>query len=161
MPENIETRFTPTGEEKPKPLEAIKEKAALRLAEEIEERMKQEGKTDEGYNKITKLLNAIRKIYEEKRIVSWGKIDGLNEIFSKDFENNISYLSFSPSGTEIMVREGNKGLGVYDRETGNEIFSKKFENNIYYPSFSPSGTEIMVKEGDGGLRIYEIKGQER
>ena len=85
----------------------------------------------------------------------------VKETFSKNFKENIFSLSFSPSGEEIMVNEGYRGLRIYNRKTEEEIFSKDFEKSIYHPTFSPSGKEIIVREGFGGLRIYKIIGKKR
>ena len=81
--------------------------------------MEKEGKTVEGYQKIIELIQKIKEIYEEKpEITSWEEIERLEEIFSKDFEKSIYHPTFSPSGKEIMVKEGIGGLRIYNRKTG-------------------------------------------
>jgi phosphoribosyl-AMP cyclohydrolase len=67
MPESFEQHFAQTPKKSP---EQIKEEKALKLAEEIkkiEERMKKEGETPEGYQRMTELLRQIQEMYEEKR----------------------------------------------------------------------------------------------
>jgi len=69
MSESFEQHFAQTPK-KPKSLEQIKEEKALKLVEEIkkiEERMKKEGETPEGYQRMTELLRQIQEMYEEKR----------------------------------------------------------------------------------------------
>jgi len=69
MSESFEQYFAQTPK-KPKSPEQIKEEKALKLVEEIkkiEERMKKEGETPEGYQRMTELLRQIQEMYEEKR----------------------------------------------------------------------------------------------
>ena len=66
MSESFEQHFAQTPK-KPKSLEQIKEEKALKLVEEIkkiEERMKKEGETPEGYQRMTELLKKITEIFE-------------------------------------------------------------------------------------------------
>ena len=123
MPKTFETHFThkekppQQARDKEKSPEQIKEEQSLELIREIKEtkeRMEKEGKTVEGYQKIIELIQKIKEIYEEKpEITSWEEIERLEEIFSKDFEKSIYHPTFSPSGKEIIVREGFGGLRIY------------------------------------------------
>ena len=68
MPETFEKHFA-KKEEEPKSPEKIKEEQALKLAKEIkemEEKMKTEGKTIAGYEKIIELTKKIKEIFEEE-----------------------------------------------------------------------------------------------
>ena len=68
MPKSFEQHFA-QKEEKSKSPEQIKEEKALELAEEIKEiaeRMAKEGKTIEGYQRISELVQEIEELYEEK-----------------------------------------------------------------------------------------------
>ena len=68
MPESFEQHF-PKQPEGPKSPEKIKEEEGLALVREIKEiqkRMEKEGKTIEGYQRITKLAQEIKKLYEGK-----------------------------------------------------------------------------------------------
>jgi phosphoribosyl-AMP cyclohydrolase len=67
MSESFEQHFAQTPK-KPKSPEEIKEEKALKLVEEIkkiEERMKKEGETPEGYQRMTELLRQIQEMYED------------------------------------------------------------------------------------------------
>jgi len=69
MSQSFEQYFAQQPEEEESP-EKIKEEKALKLVEEIkkiEERMKKEGETPEGYQRMTELLRQIQEMYEEKR----------------------------------------------------------------------------------------------
>jgi hypothetical protein len=162
MPESTEQSFT---QNKELTVEERNKARALELAERIRkiERKIQEGKLrgqelTEALQEVKKLAEEIRNLFLEKlEISSWEKIERLEEIFSMNFEEDIYHPIFSPSGNEIMVREGGRGLRIYDLKSGDLIFSKDFNKGIDSPTFSPSGNEIMVKEGDTGLRIYDLK----
>jgi hypothetical protein len=65
MPESFEKHFAQKKEKKSP--EQIKEEKALALAEEIgaiRKRMEKEGKTIEGYQRITEIIKEITKIFE-------------------------------------------------------------------------------------------------
>jgi len=66
MPKSFEQHFAKQSEEEKSP-EQIKKEKGLALAQEIkeiQERMEKEGKTIEGYKRITEIIKQITKIFE-------------------------------------------------------------------------------------------------
>ena len=119
-------------------------------------------------NEATRIMSLIRRSRNEKRIVknidekekiTWERIDNLEPIYSKEFEDKIESLSFSPDGKKIVVQDGHDVLRIIDRENGKEILTKDFKYNIARPSFSPDGQEIMVDKILNELQIIDMKGE--
>ena len=164
MIENIKNNFSSENQEKKSSLEAIKEKAALKLAEEIEERMKQEGKTVEGYERITELVKTIEKIYEEKiedlRILwDWETGEKFLVDWERDYKERFKRCSdpqFSPDGGRVAAKiEDERGHSV---AVDGQAWKKRFEN-CGYPQFSPDGGRIAASIRDEKGWSVAIDGQ--
>ena len=143
MSQSFEQYFAQQPEEEKSP-EKIKEEKALALAEEIKEikeRMEKEGKTIEGYQRISELVQEIEELYEEKENpeLSWDW--DTEEKLLTDWE--IKYCDdphFSPDGEKIAA-------SVEDKEgetiaVNGQTWKERFEY-CDDPYFSPDGEKIV------------------
>ena len=107
MPESFETHFAQSKEKQKSP-EQIKEEEALELIKEIkeiQERMEKEGKTIEGYQRISALVQEIKKIYE-KEIIGWkkeGKLTEKDVLAEYQAKGVVLAANFSPEGDKVVI----------------------------------------------------------
>ena len=119
MSESFEQYFAQTPK-KPKSPEQIKEERALKWAEEIKkikERMKKEGETPEGYQRMTELLKKITKIFESSSEETFERGEIINlllemEKIHKIEIKNAYYIHTQPDGTLAGVVELSDGRRV-------------------------------------------------
>jgi len=80
----------------------------LALAEEIKEineRMKREGETVEGYQKIIELAHKIEKLFK-KEIIGWkkeGKLTEKDVLTEYRAEETVWAANFSPEGDKVVI----------------------------------------------------------
>ena len=162
MPETFEKHFA-KKEEEPKSPEKIKEEQALKLAKEIkemEEKMKTEGKTIAGYEKIIELTKKIKEIFEEeerdyeaeaKRIVT-----NLEKALEEGAKKNYVAVGLAGVGTkesmelrERLLKEGAsknyvaEGLVGVNTEEAEKFRRKHFgdDPDLFAQSYSTGWSE--------------------
>jgi DNA gyrase/topoisomerase IV subunit A len=165
MLEAFEQHFA-LRKEKPKPSEEIKEKSALALAkeiQEIQERMKKEGKTIEGYQRIIALVQEIKKIYK-KEIIGWqkeGKLTEKDVLAEYPAGGTVRAANFSPEGDKVVIGSGGGdnmmrviSLKEKDKEGKPRVLAEyKAGGWVWAANFSPEGDKVVIGSEDGMMRV--------
>ena len=161
MPESFEKYFTQKEEEKSP--EEIKEKKALALAEEIkeiQERMKKEGETLEGYQEIIELAHKIEKLYKNE-IIGWkkeGKLTEKDVLAEYQAEETVWAANFSPEGDKVVIGSSDgivRIISLTEKEEDKPKVLAEYRagGRVWSANFSPEGDKVVIGSDDGMMRV--------